>query len=48
MKGMELIFMRTMVDLVYNGETRIQESKCEEFLDIAIMQFKKKKTEPNM
>ena len=32
LKGMESVFMKAMVDLVY--ETRIQENKCEEFLNI--------------
>ena len=34
MKGIKSVFMKAMVDLIYEGETRIQENKCEEFLNI--------------
>ena len=34
MKGIKSVFMKAMVDLIYEGETRIQENKCKEFLNI--------------
>ena len=34
MKGIKSVFMRVMVDLVYDGESKIQQSICQEFLNM--------------
>ena len=34
MKGVNYIFMKAMVDLVYNGATEVSQKEYEQFLDI--------------
>ena len=39
MKGVQSNYMKAMVELVYNGETEIKLSECEEFVNI-LKQYK--------
>ena len=34
MKGVKSRLLRAMIDLVYNGETQVEQRECEEFLNI--------------
>ena len=36
MKGVKSKFMNAMVDLIYHGETKVERSECEEFMNILI------------
>ena len=38
-KGVKSSFMTAMVDLVYDGETKVKKTECEEFLHF-LMQYK--------
>ena len=45
MKGVQSNYMKAMVELVYNGETEIKLSECEEFVNI-LKQYKVASKEP--